>query len=68
MDDLSNFVALEPVAVDTVTHFKNAILARLQEALRVGHQFEVAYSPSSNGTCERMVREVVRALRSILPE
>ncbi|CAM9641680.1 unnamed protein product, partial [Sphacelaria rigidula] len=93
MDDLSNFVALEPVAVctaestaasllnwcktlgvprvwvsDTATHFKNAILARLREALRVDHQFAVAYSPWSNGTCERMVKEAVRALRSILLE
>ncbi|CAN0539694.1 unnamed protein product, partial [Scytosiphon promiscuus] len=28
----------------------------------------VAYSPWSNGTCERMVKEVVRSLRSILSE
>ncbi|CAM9423298.1 unnamed protein product, partial [Sphacelaria rigidula] len=85
MDDLSNFVALTPVAVcttemtavsslnwckplgvlrvwvsDTATHFKNAILARLREAFRVDHQFAAAYSPWSNGTCERMVKEVVR--------
>ena len=30
---------------DTVTHFKNAILTGLREALRVDHQFAVAYSP-----------------------
>ncbi|CAM9575818.1 unnamed protein product, partial [Sphacelaria rigidula] len=93
MDDLSNFVALEPVAVCTAestaasllnwcktlgvprvwvrytaTHFKNAILARLREALRVDHHFAVACSAWSNGTCERMVKEVVRALRSVLLE
>ena len=93
MDDLSNFVTLEPVAVctaeltaesllnwcktlgvprvwvsDTASHFKNTIMTRLREALRVDHQFAVAYSPWSNGTCERMVKEVVRALRSILLE
>ena len=70
MDDLSNFVSMEPVEVctaeataaplltwcktlgmprvwvsDTATHFKNAILTRLREALRVDHQFAVAYSP-----------------------
>ena len=33
---------------DTSTHFKNAILTRLREALRVDHQFAVAYSPWSN--------------------
>ena len=70
MDDLSNFVSMEPVGVctaeataaslltwcktlgvprvwvsDTVTHFQNAILTRLREALRVDHQFAAAYSP-----------------------
>ena len=84
MDDLSNFVSMEPVEVciaeataeslltwcktlgvprvwvsDTATHFKNAMLTRLREALRVDHQFAVAYSPWSNGACERMVKEVV---------
>ena len=68
MDDLSNFVSMEPVEVctaettaaslltwcetsgvprvwvgDNATHFKNAILTRLREALRVDHQFAVAY-------------------------
>ncbi|CAM9729148.1 unnamed protein product, partial [Sphacelaria rigidula] len=93
MDDLSNFAAVEPVAMctaestaayllnwyntlgmphvwasDTATHFKNAILARLREALHVDHPFAVACSPWSNGTCERMVKEEVRALRSFLLE
>ena len=53
---------------DTATHFKNAILTRLRESLRVDHQFAVSNSPWSNGTYERMVKEVVRSLRSILLE
>ena len=53
---------------DTATHFKNAILTPLCEALRVDHQFAVAYSPWSNGTCERMVDQVVRSLGSTLLE
>ena len=36
--------------------------------LKVDHRFAVAYTPWSNGTCERMVRQVVRALKSILSE
>ncbi|CAM9309014.1 unnamed protein product, partial [Sphacelaria rigidula] len=77
VDGLSNFVALEPVAVcaaestvasvlnwcktlgmprvwvsDNATHFKNATLAKLREALRVDYQFVVAYFPWSHGTCE----------------
>ena len=43
-------------------------MTRLRAALRVEHEFAVAYSPWSNGTCERMVKEVVRSLRSILSE
>ena len=93
MDDLSNFVWLEPTEActaeitakhllnwcktlgvprvwvsDTATHFKNRVLAQLSDALKVDHRFAVAYTPWSNGACERMVREVIRALRSILSE
>ena len=52
---------------DTATHFKNRVIAQLSDALKVDHNFAVAYTPWSNGTCERMVREV-RALKSILSE
>lgn len=93
MDDLSNYVWLEPAEActaevtakhllawcktlgvprvwvsDTATHFKNRVLALLGDALQIDHRFAVAYTPWSNGTCERMVKEVVRALRSILSE
>ena len=44
------------------------MIAQLSDALKVDHRFTVAYTPWSNGTCERMVREVVRALKSILSE
>ena len=53
---------------DTSTHFKNRVIAQLSDVLKVDHRFAVAYTPWSNGTCERMVREVVRALKFIFPE
>ena len=53
---------------DTATHFKNRVRTQLSDALKVHHRFAVAYTPLSNGTCERLVREVVRALKSILSE
>ena len=53
---------------DTATHFKNRVTAQLSDAPKVDHRFAVAYIPWSNGTCERMVRKVVRALKSILSE
>jgi len=93
MDDLSNFVWLEPAGActaavtaqhlvqwcktigvpetwvsDTASHFKNKVMSELRKAFRVDHQFAVAYSPWSNGTCERMMREVVRALKAMLNE
>ena len=53
---------------DTATHFKNRVIAQLSDALKVDHRSAVAYTPWSNGTCERMVREVVRALKPISSE
>ena len=44
------------------------MIAELSDALKVDHLSAVAYIPWSNGTCERMVREVVRALKSIVSE
>ena len=52
---------------DTASHFKNHVKT-LEGALRVEHRFAVANSPWSKGTCERMMREVVRALKAILQE
>ena len=48
---------------DTASHFKNRVMKTLEGALRVEHRFAVANSPWSNGTCERMIHEVVRALK-----
>ena len=53
---------------DTATHFKNHVIAQLSDTLKVDHCFAVAYPQWSNSTCERMVRDVVRALKSILSE
>ena len=53
---------------DTATHFKNRVIAQLSDALKVDHRFAVAYTPWSNGSCERMVGEVVRALKSNLSQ
>ena len=53
---------------DTATRFKNRVIAQLRDALKVDHRFAVAYTPWSNSTCERMVREVVPALKSSLSQ
>ena len=53
---------------DSATHFKNRVIVQRSDALKVDHRFSVAHTPWFNRTCERMVREVVRALKSILSE
>ena len=53
---------------DTATHFENRVIAQLNDALKVGNRFAVANTPWTNGNCERMIIEVVRALNSILSE
>ena len=55
-----------PKVSDTGSHFKNRVMKTLEGALRVEHRFAVDNSPWSNGTCKRMMREVVRALKAIL--
>ena len=93
MDDLSNFVWLEPTesctaavtvqhlltwcktlgppevwVSDTASHFKNHVMRALEKALKLDRKFAVPNSPWSNGTCERMMREVVRTLKAMLQE
>ena len=45
-----------------------SVMKTLQGALRVEHRFAVADSPWSNGPCERMMCEVVLALKAILQQ
>ena len=44
------------------------MMAELEKALGVERKFAVANSPWSNGTCERMMREVVRTLKALIQE
>ena len=53
---------------DTASHFKNQMMAALEKSLGVDGRFSVANSPWSNGTCGRMMREVVRTLKAMIHE
>lgn len=46
-------------------HLDKQVLAQQRQVLEVDHQFAVAHSPRSNGTCERMVRELIKPLKFI---
>ena len=52
----------------TASHLKNQMMAALEKPLGVDRRFSVANSPWSNGTCERMMREVVRTLKAMIHE
>ena len=51
---------------NTAPHFNKRVIKTLKGALRVEHRFAVANSPWSNGTCEWMMRKIVRTLKAIL--
>ena len=51
---------------NTASHFKNRAMKTLEGALRVEYGSAVANSPWLNGTCEGIMRGVVRTLKAIL--
>lgn len=53
---------------DNGAHCKTRVVRKAAKALNVTHRFGVADSARTNGTIERMVREVVRTAKAILNE
>lgn len=53
---------------DEPTHFKNEVLRIVAKELRVPHHFTLPYWPWSNGTVERLGKELLRLLRSVVSE
>ena len=64
----SSFGVVYDWVSDQGTHFKNELVKLLQEKVKAGHRFTLAYCPWSNGTVEVVCRELVRATRAILSE
>ena len=58
----------EVIVSDTASHFKNRLMTEMEKSLGVDRKFAVANSPWSNGTCERMMREVVKTMKAMLQE
>ena len=71
-DQLSEWIAafgcMKWIVTDQGSHFSNKLIRELTEEYRISHHFVTAYSPWSNGTVERVCREVLRACRSLLSE
>ena len=53
---------------DNATHFRNSAVRKLAKALDVEHRFSVANSAWTNGTVERMMREVIDEGKAMLNE
>ena len=56
------------IVTDQGAHFKNELVKELGRAMRLQHKFTFPYSPWSNGTVERVNKEIIRLLRSFCGE
>lgn len=66
---ISNFGIPKIFKSDGGSHFKNIVIKRLAELLGVDeHHFTLPYCPWSNGSIERVCREVLTLLRILLAE
>ena len=53
---------------DQGAHFKNVVMEQLKSQLHANHHFTLAYCPWSNGTVERLNRDILQVLISLLSE
>ncbi len=51
---------------DRGLHFKNQLFEELSRRLGTNHYFTAAYSPWANGSVERLNRDILSVLRTIL--
>jgi transposase InsO family protein len=72
VDALTNWFSTFGVAKvwvsDQGSHFRNQVVDRLRQTLRVKHRFTQPYCAWSNGIVERVCREVLRLLRALYSE
>ena len=53
---------------DGPAHFKNETVRLLSRGLKVPHHFTLPYTPWSNGSIERLGKELLRVFRSVISE
>jgi hypothetical protein len=68
IDWYKRFGVAETHVSDKGSHFKNKVVAELNDILKTKHHFTTAYSPKSNGTVKRVNREIMQVLRSLVSE
>lgn len=67
-DLCASFDVPKQLMSDGPTHFKNETGRMLTKYLRVPRQFTLPYTPRSNGAVERVGKELVRTLSSMMSE
>ena len=64
-----SFIGIPDIHVsDNGSHFKNKIISTLRKLMNTRHHFTHAYSPWTNGTVERVNREILTVLRALCSE
>ena len=56
------------LGIRSKTHFRNSVMQEVRHRLRAEHHFVSVYSPWANGAVERVNRELVRLMRTLLAE
>lgn len=62
------FGSMEWLVTDQGSHFVASLMTSLTQEARIRHHFTTAYCPWSNGTIERLCKEVLRVARALLSE
>lgn len=62
------FTVMDVWVSDQGSHFKNSVMDILAESYGIRHHFTLTYSAWTNGTVERVNREVLRATRALMSE
>jgi transposase InsO family protein len=65
---LSTFGIAEVWVSDKGSHFLNSVVEGLRQTLNAKHRFTLPYCSWSNGTVERVCREILRLLRALCTE
>ena len=65
---ISEFGVPKCLVSEKVSHFNNQAVKQLQESLLIRHHITLPYSPLSNGSIERIVRDFKEVLKKLRTE
>ena len=69
---LSSWISInglpEILVTDQGTHSKNQVMTELAERFKIQHHFTTALISFSNGTIERINRDIIKVFRALLKE